>query len=395
MKSKLAIFGGRPLIKFLPPYKSPIGRDEFNEVFNRMVRKNSEVPSNPFGSSSIKEFEIKFAKYIGSKYAITTTSGTTALHLALESLNLPKNSEVLVPAMSFIATANAVLHARLKVKFVDIDKNFCLDPKDLKIKINKKVSAVILVHLYGHPANMDEILLVTKQMNIPVIEDACQSHGAEYHGKKTGNIGDIGCFSFFTSKNMTTGEGGMIVTSNKKIYLSLLSLRSHGNPNNENLPYIYNGMGYNYSMTTMQGIIGIVQLNKLRMLNEYRKQMFELYLSSFSGLPIILPTVEQNIKSAYHLFPILIPEKLINKRDEIVDALRAEGVPLSVAYPAPMYMAPQFFKKNNFWSCPNAENVSSRIITFFTDNNIKKNIVPKIKNALDKVLNYYLNEDFK
>lgn len=392
MKNKLAIFGGKPVIKFPPPYKSPIGKIEFKEVLKRMTGKNSELPSCPLGGPSIKEFEEKFAEYIGMKYAVTTTSGTTALHLALESLNLPRGSKVLVPALSFIATANVVLYAGLKIGFIDVDENYCMDLKDLRSKINSDVSAIIVVHLYGRPANMDEIMSIAKPMNIIVIEDACQSHGAEYFGKKTGSLGNIGCFSFYTSKNMTTGEGGMVVTSDEKTYQRLRSLKSHGNPNSEIQPYLYDGLGYNYSMTAMQGIIGIVQLRKLDELNKYRRQIFESYMDNFKDLPVVLPAVGRNIISACHLFPVLIPKKLKNKRDEIVSALRAEGVPLGIAYPSAMYNSPQFLSQDQAWFCPNAENVSSRIITFFTDKNIPKNIVPKIKIALEKVLNYYLNE---
>ena len=216
------------------------------------------------------------------------------------------------------------------------------------------------------------------------------SHMVRYILVKKQAIGKIGCFSFYTSKNMTTGEGGMVVTNDKNIYKKLLSLKSHGNPN-ENSPYLYNGIGHNYSMTTMQAIIGLVQLKKLNILNRYREEIFKIYLKEFNNLPLILPRIEKNIISAHHLFPILIPEKLKSKRDQIVEALKSEGVPLCIAYPKPMYDAPQFSKYHNF-ACPNAENVSSRIITFFTDKNIPKTLIPKIKIAMEKILNYFLKK---
>ena len=186
----------------------------------------------------VKEFENKFANYLGIKYAVAINSGTAALHVALAVLNIEAGDEVIVPPLTFFSTISSVLHQNATPIFADIDlENFCLDSQDIEKKITKHTKAIIPVHLYGNSAEMDKIMTIAKKYNLKVIEDAAQAHGTEYKNKKVGAIGDIGCFSFFATKHMTTGEGGILVTNNKEWADLARIIRSHGMTRRENHDY--------------------------------------------------------------------------------------------------------------------------------------------------------------
>jgi len=372
-------------------FKSPLDKKELSEIKKRMFGKNPELPSYPFGNGpSILEFEKKFAKFIGVKYAITTTSGSTALTLSLASLDLPEDSEILVPGMSFIATANAVYNLKFKIKFIDVDENFNIDPLDVEKKISRNTKAIIVVHLYGRPANMDSINKIARNHKLTIIEDACQSHGATYKGKKTGSIGDLGCFSFYTTKNMTTGEGGMITTNSEKLANKIKLLRSHGYVNTTN-NYTFSGAGYNFAMTTMQAILGIVQLTKIAKLNFCRKKIYDIYRKNLSNLNLILPkeSITKDTSSACHLFPILFTEKLSENYSAIVKNIKREGIPFSITYPEPMFMAPHF-KISYLGDCPMSEKYCKSIITLFTDFNISPKQAYTISKKIANIIKKYV-----
>src|SRR5437870_12316820 len=208
----------------------------------------------------VKAFEGAFARDLGRKHGIAVANGTAALHIALLAHTIGSGGEVIVPPLTFFATASTVLLCGAKPAFVDVDGSlYNLDPGKVATSINRKTSAIMPVHLYGQTTEMEPLVDSAKEHGIPIIEDAAQAHGAEYHGKKAGNLGDTACFSFYATKNMTTGEGGMIVTDNDEIAEKARLLRDHG----QTSKYQHVLVGYNYRMTEIAAAIGLVQLKKL------------------------------------------------------------------------------------------------------------------------------------
>ena len=241
----------------IPIAKPLIGEEEKTAVMN--VLNSGMLASGPL----TEEFEKKFADYVGTKYAIATTSGTTALHLGLLALGITHGDEVILPAFSFIASANAPLFCDAIPVFCDVDlKTFNIDAEQIKKLITKKTKAIMPVHLYGQAADMDPIEEIAEKYGLHVIGDACQAHGATYNEKQVGSFGDLECFSFYPTKNMTTGEGGMITTNNEEFAELTLSLRNHGREKTK-WGYEHGRLGYNYRLTDIGAAIGLEQLKKL------------------------------------------------------------------------------------------------------------------------------------
>ena len=284
----------------------------------------------------VNEFETEFAKRHKVKHAIAVTSATTALHLALVALNVGPGDEVIVPAFTWVSTANAVLYQGANVVFCDIDPNtFNINPNELSQKITSKTKAIMVVHLFGLCANMDEIKAVTN--DIPIIEDGACAAGASYNGVPAGGLGDLGCFSFHPRKSITTGEGGMVTTNNDILAEKLKVLRNHGASISEEQrhkgpkPYIlpeFNVLGYNYRMTDLQGALGIVQLKKLDVFINQREiwaQYYQKELSKISWLKI--PKISSDFKHGWQSFVLLIDE--INapfSRNKIMEILQDKGI---------------------------------------------------------------------
>ncbi len=305
----------------------------------------------------IKKFEKEFAKYVGTREAIAVNSGTAALHVALSALGVGPGDEIIVPPFTFVATATAVLHQNAIPIFVDIDpKTYCLNPAEIEKAITSKTKGIIPVHLFGHPADMDPILEIAEKHDLFVIEDACQAHGAEYKGKKVGSIGDMGCFSFFESKNMMTGEGGIITTNNEELAEAARLVRHHGEPS----WYVYERLGYNYRMTEVQAALGLVQLRKLDKMNQIRidnANYFTKHLEGIEGIQI--PYVSKNVKHVYHVYaPLMEPEKLNVSKDQFLEMLN-KGVPITKRiYPQPLYKSKLFQERMGYgkvkcpYTCP-------------------------------------------
>lgn len=384
-KTELAINGGTP-VTTMGAIVSSIGNEESSAV--KEMIDTTGILSAFRGGEKVREFEAAFARYVGAEYAIATTSGTTALHTSVAALELQPEDEVLVPAMTFVSTASVVVQEGAKIVFVDVDEYFCIDPADLTAKITKNTKAVIPVHLYGQPANMEVINAIAKKHDLVVIEDACQSHGALYKGSRTGTLGDVGCFSFFQSKNMTTGEGGMITTSSRTLYDKLRLRREHGSPSDSTTWYNYQKLGYNYNMTEMQGAIGIVQLKKLDNMNAGRIGNASAYNTELAGLGLVLPKTREGVTHVHHNYPVLLPKKFAAQRDFFVEALRAEGIPVDIAYPKVLYETQLFIDLGISGNCPRAEDYTSRLFTLFTDISITKETIDHTKTAIEKILNY-------
>src|SRR6266852_1671430 len=230
---------------------------------------------------SVYKFEEEFARYCGTRYAISTGSGTAALQIALQSIQIGQSDEVLTSPFSFFATSNAVIHAGAQPRFADVeDDGFNLDPSKAESKLTARTRTIIPVHLYGQPARMDEFRDLAEDKGISIVEDACQAHGAEYDGKRVGSIGRGGCFSFYTSKNMTVcGDGGMIVTNDEKVADAARSFRDCGRASK----YTMSRIGYTSRLNTVNAAIGSVQLRKLDGWNKVRREMANLYRRELSG----------------------------------------------------------------------------------------------------------------
>lgn len=228
----------------------------------------------------IDKFEEDFSKYIGMKYGISTSNGTTALHLALLALGIKAGDEVIVPDLTFAATINAVLHSNAIPVIVDVEEeSWCIDPEEIKKAITSKTKAIIPVHLYGQPCDMDAIMEISKENNIYIIEDCAEAHGAKYKGKNVGSFGDISCFSFFGNKIITTGEGGMCLSNNINIDSKLRQLRDHGMSKEKK--YWHDMVGYNYRMTNIQAAIGCAQLERIDEILKIRESIEKKYKDIF------------------------------------------------------------------------------------------------------------------
>lgn len=300
----------------------------------------------------VKNFEKDFSEYLGVKYAIGVNTGTAALHIAIAALEIGPGDEVIVPPFTFIATASSILHNNAIPIFADIDnKSYTLDPNSVKEKITSRTKAIIPVHLAGIAADMGNLIDIAKDNNLYVIEDACQSIGAKCNGSMVGSIGDIGCFSFYPSKNITTGEGGMITTNNKELAEKCRLLRHHGEPS----WYVYNRLGYNYRMTEIQAAIGKVQLKKIVEFIKIRNRNAQYLTEGIKDIKgIDPPIVPDYCDPAFNYWIGRIHPNIIglNKAQFI------EKFPKSkILYPIPLYKTKLFQQKIAYpkgcpWSCP-------------------------------------------
>ncbi|MGD0727016.1 MAG: DegT/DnrJ/EryC1/StrS family aminotransferase [Spirochaetia bacterium] len=247
----------------------------------------------------IEELEKSFAVYCGTEHAVAVSNGTVAIHLALEALGIEEGDEVIVPDLTFVATANAVRHANGVPVIVDVDREtMCMDPAALARAITPKTRAVIPVHLYGHPADMDRIMRIATARGIAVVEDAAEAHGAAIGGKRVGSFGRCGTFSFFGNKIMTTGEGGMITTDDGELAGRLRFLRDHGMSRERK--YWHTEIGYNYRMTNLQAAIGVAQLQRIDSLIEQKRSVIERYRKNFSGMRrVTLNPCKPGFKNTY------------------------------------------------------------------------------------------------
>ena len=312
-----------------------LGQEEINEVVKVLRSKWLTM------GLVTQEFEKQFAMYLGAKYAFAVANGTAALHIACKVLGIRAGDEVIVPSLTFVASANAIVYTGATPIFTDITSmdNFNVSPEDILRKITEKTKAIMIVHYGGFPCDMDAIMGIAKKYNLKVIEDACHAPGAEYEDIKLGTIGDIGCFSYFGNKNMTTGEGGMIVTADDSLTERIRTIRSHGmttltwdRHQGHASSYDVLELGYNYRINEMASALGMVQLRKLERNNHKRKILTEEYIKRLRNVPhISIPFQGIKGKSAYHIFPILLDEKI--SRAKVMEVLKRTGIQSSIYYP--------------------------------------------------------------
>ncbi|MCZ7384093.1 MAG: DegT/DnrJ/EryC1/StrS family aminotransferase [Candidatus Methanoperedens sp.] len=355
MSEKLAILGGEPVRKKpFPPYPV-IGKEEIdavNEVLKSGNLSSFAASAGPkfLGGRKIREFEENFAKYHSLEYAIAVNSATAGLHVALAASGIGPGDEVIVPPYTFTATATSVLMHNAIPVFADVDpRTYCIDPERIEEAINPSTKAIIPVHLLGHPAEMDAIMKLANEHDLTVIEDCAQAPGAKYKGKLVGTIGDAGVFSFQETKNMMTGEGGMIITKDEELAERCRMIRNHGEAiiEGKKRSYISNIVGWNYRMTEMEAAIGNEQLKKLDRFNEIRiknSKFLTKNLSKIEGFNV--PYEAPSILHVYHVYGMIYEEEKTGiPRKAIVEALNAEGIPFGTGYPHPLYENPVFKEK--------------------------------------------------
>jgi dTDP-4-amino-4,6-dideoxygalactose transaminase len=294
---------------------------------------------------AVADFEEKFAAYCGVKYCLGINSGTSALIMAMKALGIGEGDEVITTTNTFIATAEAISYAGGRPVLVDIeDESYNMDPAKLEKAIAKKTKAIIPVHLYGQPANMEPILEIAKKKGIVVIEDACQAHGAEYKGKRTGSLGRVGCFSFYPGKNLGAyGEGGGVTTDDEEIAQKVRMLRDHGSPKK----FYHEYVGNNCRLEGIQGAVLAVKLKHLDQWNDSRRKNAGLYREYLKGTDVGLPQEMPYAKHVYHVFCIRVKD-----RENLINFLKDKGIFTNIHYPIPIHLQKAYsflgYKKGDF-----------------------------------------------
>jgi perosamine synthetase len=338
----------------IPVARPAIGQDEISAV--TAVLESGMLAAG----ERVAEFEKKFADYCGTTHAVAINNGTAALHAALLAADIGFGDEVIVPSFSFIATATAVSMTGAKPIFVDVnEQTFGIDPAQVEGSVTPKTKAVIGVHLFGHPFDVPGIQQVCESHNLTLIEDAAQSHGAMYNGDKTGGFGQFGCFSFYATKNMTTGEGGMVTTSDKAYNERLRLLINHG----QSEKYLHTRLGYNYRMTDVAAAIGLVQLKKLEKFNMRRRKNAEYYDTHISVKGLVTPGVAQGIHHVYHQYVIRLTDEFPMKRADFMEYLKVKGIGTAVHYPIPIHHQPVYARANEPDSCPVSTSLASSVLS--------------------------------
>lgn len=302
----------------------------------------------------VKEFEERFSEFTGAKYGIAVSSGTTALITSLLSHNIKK--EVITTPFTFISTANSIIFAGGKPVFTDIDEDFNIDIEKINEKITKKTEAILPVHLFGNPCNMKEIMDLVEDHNLILIEDACQAHGAVFENKKVGSFG-TGCFSFYPTKNITTGEGGMITTDDEKIEEKCKLIRNIGMKSQ----YEYVFLGYNFRMNEISAAVGIEQLKKIGFFIKKRRKNAQYLTKKLKNIKgIIIPKENKKAFHVYHQYTIRITDEYPINRDQLQQKLKENDIASKIYYPLPLNKLKLYNSEDR---CPNAEKFSKEVLS--------------------------------
>ncbi len=345
-ENELAFFGGKKTIEKSFPW--PIYDDTDIEAVAEVVRSGKW--GNPDCGDIIKDFEDMFAQFCGTKFALCCVNGSVALRLALIACGVKPGDEVIITPYTFIATATIVLEANCVPVFVDIDPGtYNINPDEIEKVVTKRTKAIIPVHFAGQACDMDRITDIARRHNLSVIEDACHAHGAEYKGRKLGSIGNAGCFSFQSSKNLTCGEGGMIITNDENLYDMMNSLRNVGRIKGGEW-YEHHYLGCNYRMTQLQSALLRNQIKRLEEQTKIRHMngtFLNSLLEKIDGIKPLDRGVGETLHS-YHIYIFKYDKSKFNNlpKHDFAQMLAAEGVPCFMGYPQPLYKQPLFQEKN-------------------------------------------------
>jgi dTDP-4-amino-4,6-dideoxygalactose transaminase len=326
-------------------------RSEIGEALERVFKKGQYVLGD-----EVVRFEEEFSGYIGAKYAVGVNSGSDALYLAIQALGIGTGDEVITVSHTFISTADAIVRNGAKPVFVDIDpESYCMDVTKIEKHINSRTRAIIPVHLYGQCPEMGRINTLAKKYKLAVIEDACQAHGATYKGKKAGSMGDIGCFSFYPTKNLGAyGDAGMVVTGDKSIAGKMALLRNYG----QTKKYYFDSSGINSRMDEIQAAILRVKLRHLDKWNEQRRKIALRYNSLLKTAGVVLPVEKEFCRHVYYLYVIRS-----NNRDSLQKLLMAQGISTLIHYPVPVHKQKAYAAYNDTRNLPVTDRVCKEILS--------------------------------
>ena len=353
--------------EFLPFALPSIGTDEIDEVTAALL--SGWLTTGP----RTKRFEAAFADYIGAPFAVAVNSATAGLHLCLAAIGIGPGDEVITTPLTFCSTANVVIHLGATPVLADVDDDFNIDPEALRAKITPRTKAIIPVHFAGQPCAMDELLAIAHEHKILIIEDAAHALGATYHDRAIGTIGDATVFSFYATKNLTTGEGGMVTCENPEIAEKVRLLSLHGISKDAWKRYTSEGSwyyeviapGYKCNMTDIQAAIGLQQLARFTSMQEARRRIVAAYDQGLADLPIITPTTNPRVKHAWHLYVIQLDlERLTIDRAQFIEELRARGIGASVRF-IPLHLHPYYRDRFGYslGDYPRAEYLYERIVS--------------------------------
>ncbi|MGB8952946.1 MAG: aminotransferase class I/II-fold pyridoxal phosphate-dependent enzyme [Candidatus Aminicenantales bacterium] len=359
----------------------------------------------------IRKFEEEFSRYLKAQHAVTTTSGTTALHLALSAVGIGPGDEVIIPALTMIAVPYAVLYTGARPVLVDVDsETFNLDPRQLtafiqkecrfdrrnKVLLNKKtknkVKALLPVHLYGHPCSMDRILAAAREYNLAVVEDAAEAHGALYYPdndrkkeRYVGTIGDIGCFSFYANKIITTGEGGMVVTNNDRLAERARRLKDLAHAPQQR--FLHTELAFNYRMTNLQAAIGLAQLEEIDRFIEIKQKMAKAYGKLLSGIPgLTLPLEKKWARNVFWMYSVLVEKEFGLSRDDLMKRLKEEGIDTRTFF-IPVHRQPVFTGQKEYQGLrfPVAEELSQKGFYLPSGLALTQSQIQKVCQAIKKI----------
>jgi perosamine synthetase len=333
----------------------------------------------------VEQFEDAFRSYVSSDHALTVSNGTAALHLAMAVLGICRGDEVIIPDLTFIAPASMTLLCGAKPVFVDVERStWTIDPGAIEGHISPRTKAIVVVHLYGHPCDMDPIMAIARRHGLYVIEDCAEALGAVYKGRKVGAIGDIGTFSFFANKVITTGEGGMVTTNSPELHNSMRLLRDHGMSREKR--YWHLAAGFNYRLTNIQAGIGLAQLERIDDFLSYREEVVSRYSVQLKGISgIFLPPQKEWAKNIYWLYSILVDKDVTGiSRDTLLKHLAVHGIDTRPLF-YPLHQQPPFPDEAGK-SFPNADWLSASGLSLPTSNNIKLEDVDKVCAVIRSVI---------
>lgn len=356
----------------IPISKPLIEEEEINAVVE--VLKSGMIAQGP----KVAELEEMFAKLCGTKYAVATTNGTTAIHASLVALGIKEGDEVITVPFTFVATANPIVMEGGKVVFVDISEDdFCIDPSKIEEKITNKTKAIIPVDLFGQVYKYEEVKSIADKYGLKILEDACQAVGAKHGDLTAGKLGDVAAFSLYATKNIATGEGGMLTTDDEEIARRAKSYRHHGQ--DEATRYEYLEIGHNYRMTDILAAIGVEQMKKLDRIIDVRQRNASLYDERLSGIDgIILPNISKSNTHVYHQYTIRVTEDFGKSRDDLMAHLRENEIGCGVYYPKPLHLHQHFmnmgYKEGGF---PVSEKLAKEVLSlpvnpFVTEEDIER-----------------------
>ena len=365
----------------IPINKPQIDDDERREILE-VLDEGILTSSSNLGGKRVRDFEGLLANFLHVKHAIAVNSGTAALHASILALGIKEADEILIPSFTFVATANSVACTGAKPVFVDIEKDtYTMDPADLEKKITRRTRAIIPVHLYGHPAKMDEMQEIANKHSLMIIEDACQSLGSTFDGKQTGTFGQVGCFSMYASKVLTSGEGGAISTNNDELADKLRMIRNHGMVNG----YDTRMVGFNMRLPEISAAIAKAQMKKIQFMLEKRtinaNKLGQLLGRRADSMDIVLPRENKGIKHNWYLYTVAFN----NYRDKVKKFLNDNGIGATIYYDPPVHQTPYYSKFDN-GQLHKTEWASKRVLSLPVHPSITENDIEYVATKVVEIL---------